>query len=110
MTSIEETRTKGTGSNFSVLSPEDGYRKDDRLWFGECSECGERVTNSLLRGGVWHHTIYTEKGHFSADALDRGFANYASSREVDYCPTAKGETNPCVVWFYDEDKNKVIVS
>jgi hypothetical protein len=31
MTDIQEIREQGIGSNFSVLNPEDGFRKDDTL-------------------------------------------------------------------------------
>lgn len=72
--SIRETRELGLGSNFTVKNPEDGYRKDNRLWFGECERCGERVTNSSLTG-VWEHTVYTLKT-----------ANSTTSHNIDYCP------------------------
>lgn len=61
-------------NGFTALNCEDGFRKDNRLWFGECSVCGERITNSHL-DGIWKHTIILEKGH-----------NYTKSRDVDYCP------------------------
>ena len=56
-----EIRENGIGSNFRVINPADGFRKDNRLWFGTCSVCGERVVNSSFRG-VWEHTITTQKG------------------------------------------------
>ena len=61
-------------NGFTALNCEDGFRKDNRLWFGECSECGERITNSALKG-VWEHTLILEQGH-----------NYTKSKNIDYCP------------------------
>ena len=60
-------------NGFVALNCEDGYRKDNRLWFGECSECGERITNSFL-DGVWKHTQKLEDGW---------------SRQIDFCPKTK---------------------
>jgi hypothetical protein len=71
---IQETREYGIGNGFNVLNPEDGYRKDNRLWFGECSKCGERVTNSSLKG-IWEHTLYLVKEK-----------NHSVSKSIDYCP------------------------
>lgn len=62
-------------NGFVVLNPRDGYRKDNRLWFGECSECGESVTNSALKG-IWVHTIILERDGLST-----------KSKDVDYCPS-----------------------
>ena len=76
MTSLKEIRVNGIGSNFKVLNPEDGYRKDNRLWFGECAECGDRVTNSSLKG-VWEHTVYLVNE-----------PNHKVSKSIDYCPKA----------------------
>ena len=70
---IQETRTQGIGNGFKVLNPADGYRQDNRLWFGECSVCGERITNSAL-DGVWKHTQQLENGW---------------SKQIDYCPKTK---------------------
>ena len=71
---FKQIRVEGIGNGFTVLNPEDGYRKDNRLWFGMCSECGEIVTNSSLKG-VWEHTIYL---------VDE--PNHKVSKSVDYCP------------------------
>lgn len=76
MTSLKEIRVNGIGSNFKVLNPEDGYRKDNRLWFGECAECGDSVTNSSLKG-VWEHTVYLVNE-----------PNHKVSKSIDYCPKA----------------------
>jgi hypothetical protein len=104
---VMEIRENGIGSNFKVLNPEDGYRKDNRLWFGTCDECGERISNSSFKG-VWQHTVYTQKGYYSMEGYERGIYNQASSFSVDYCPTAKGETNPCDTWVL-VDGEKVAV-
>jgi len=78
---INEIREQGIGSNFKVINQADGYQKNNRLWFGECVECGERVTNSNLKG-VWVHTIILERDGLST-----------RSRDVDYCPTAQIQGN-----------------
>lgn len=93
-------------NGFTALNCEDGFRKDNRLWFGECSECGERIHNSHL-DGVWKHTIYLEKGFYSKENFDKGFPyNFASSRDVDYCPKVVGEENQTITW-YQVDGEKV---
>lgn len=78
---FKQIRVEGIGSNFKVLNPEDGYRKDNRLWFGECAECGERVTNSSLNG-IWKHEIVLEVKYHES-----GTIAYKSSKQVDYCPS-----------------------
>lgn len=78
-------------NGFTVLNPEDGYRKDNRLWFGECSECGERITNSAL-DGVWKHTIYFERGWYNPEWFEmRIMPNYSKSKDVDYCPKVENK-------------------
>lgn len=72
---IQEIREQGIGNGFSVLNPADGYQQNNRLWFGECSVCGERVTNSNLNG-VWQHTFYFVNE-----------PNYKHSKQIDYCPS-----------------------
>ena len=72
---FQSIRENGIGSNFTVLNPEDGIRKDNRLWFGTCSECGDSVTNSSLNG-VWEHTVYSVNT-----------PNHKVSKSVDYCPS-----------------------
>ena len=74
--SVMEIRENGIGNGFSVINPADGYQKNNRLWFGECSVCGERITNSALKG-YWEHTIYL---------VDE--PNHKVSRNIDYCPKA----------------------
>jgi hypothetical protein len=66
---LTEIREQGIGSNFTVLHPSDGYRKDDRLWFGTCDTCGQRVVNSVF-DKTWNHTILLGRN---------------TSRQVDYC-------------------------
>ena len=73
---FQTTTTKG----FTVLEPRDGYRKDNTLWFGVCSECGDRVTNSALKG-EWEHTLILEQKTF-----EDGRVFYTKSRQIDYCP------------------------
>jgi len=76
---IVEIRKNGIGSNFSVVNPHDGYRKDNRLWFGECSECGEMVSSSSMsaKSVGWTHTL-TKK------ISETGF----QMTSIDYCPKA----------------------
>ncbi len=78
---FQTIRSEGIGNGFTVINPEDGYRKDNRLWFGECSVCGDRVTNSSLKG-LWEHEIVLEEKRNPS-----GFVSYRSSRNVDYCPS-----------------------
>lgn len=78
---FQTIRSEGIGNGFTVINPADGYRKDNRLWFGECSECGERVTNSALNG-IWKHEIVLEQ-KLNAN----GGIAYQSSKQVDYCPS-----------------------
>jgi len=78
---IREIRQNGIGNKFSVLNPADGYRQNNQVWFGECSVCGERVTNSNLNG-VWEHKLILEQ-----KLDDNGFPTYQVSRQIDYCPS-----------------------
>lgn len=97
---------KVNANGFTVLNAEDGFRKDNRLWFGECSECGERITNSAL-DGVWKHTIYKVKGYFTKEAFEQGmFYNHAQSYQVDYCPKVEGVVVECET-YYLENGEKV---
>jgi hypothetical protein len=66
----QRIRELGLGNGFSVLNPEDGYRKDNSVWFGECSKCGQMVANGRFFGLNWVH--------------DEKLPN-KSSRHVDYC-------------------------
>jgi hypothetical protein len=72
---IMEIRENGIGSNFRVINPADGFRKDNRLWFGTCSVCNGRVINSSFKG-VWEHSVTTENG------------NMISIRRFEDCPSA----------------------
>lgn len=82
---LTQIRTEGLGNGFTVLTPEDGFRRDGTVWFGTCSECGERVSNSW-RDGVWEHTISTNQTYHKDGSLLS-----QSTRFVDYCPTERGE-------------------
>lgn len=92
MNEFERVRTEGIGTNFSVLNPADGFRKDNRLWFGKCSECGETVTNSIFDDG-WQHRIHTYLLYYSKNGVRNDYPNGSSSYQVDYCPKAAGETH-----------------
>ena len=72
---FDSVRSEGIGNGFTVLNPADGIRKDNRLWFGTCSVCGESVTNSALTGKGWEHTVYLVNE-----------PNHKVSKSVDYCP------------------------
>jgi hypothetical protein len=88
-------------NGFTAINCEDGFRKDNRLWFGECSVCGERITNSAL-DGIWTHTKYSEIGHYTKEYFDKGLdglANFTSSKSIDYCPKVVGETNETIRWY-----------
>ncbi len=74
---FNQIREEGIGNGFSVINPHDGFRKDNRLWFGNCSECGELVTNSALTGKGWEHNLIT--GYIGSTGT--------SSKNVDYCPS-----------------------
>ena len=70
---VMNIRINGIGNGFKVIDPADGYRKDNRLWFGDCSLCGDRVSNSFLSNrGVWTHSIHNR---------ETGEVKY-----FDYCP------------------------
>jgi hypothetical protein len=66
----QRIRELGIGKGFSVINPEDGYRKDNSVWFGKCSKCGEIVSNGRFFGLEW---VHTEK------------LSESSSRHVEYC-------------------------
>jgi hypothetical protein len=74
--------TEGIGKGFMVLDPEDGFRKDNSLWFGTCDQCGERVHNSR-HTGIWEHTIILETTYHAngTSILSQ------KSKTVDYCPS-----------------------
>jgi hypothetical protein len=81
MNKEQDFRVNANG--FVVLDAHDGYRQDNRLWFGKCSECGEMVTNSAL-DGIWQHELITN-AEYHADG--RLFTK--TSRQIDYCPKTK---------------------
>jgi hypothetical protein len=73
-----EIRKNGLGSNFSVINPHDGYRKDNRLWFGECATCGESVSSSSMSAKYngWTHQLVLGTIGSTGKII----------RSVDYCP------------------------
>ena len=78
--SQEDIRERGLGLNFDVMNPEDGYRKDNALWFGKCSVCGEIVSNSR-HSKLWEHDLtISVQYHTNGQILSR------QSKNVDYCP------------------------
>ena len=88
---VTRVRADGLGNGFVVIDPADGFRRDGSVWFGTCSVCNERVTNSW-RDGVWKHTIYTKKV-----IQPNGFVSSSTSYESDYCPTERGIVTPCEI-------------
>lgn len=88
---VARIRRDGLGNGFVVLEPADGFRRDGSLWFGVCSVCSERVSNSW-RTGVWEHTIYSRKV-----IEPNGFVSSSSSQKADYCPTERGISIPCEI-------------
>ena len=81
---VQRVRESGRGKNFGVIDAADGFRRDNRLWFGTCDTCGERVTNSRLKG-VWEHTVILETHYYQS-----GKVAGHKSKHVDYCPEAGG--------------------
>ena len=78
---FEYNRINGIGSNFKVINHKDGFRNDGRLWFGECVECGETVTNSTLMG-YWEHTVTTViSRHANGNPL------HSQTQGFPYCPS-----------------------
>lgn len=71
---------KVNANGFTVLNARDGFRKDNSLWFGECSVCGETVSNSRL-SGVWEHQVILEEKLF-----EDGRVFMRKTRQIDYCP------------------------
>lgn len=77
---FQQVREQGIGNGFTVINPADGYQKNNRVWFGTCSVCGEMVTNSALTGNGWEHSV---KG---AKLTPDGEIIYTYSKSVNYCP------------------------
>jgi hypothetical protein len=75
-TDFQTTTDKG----FNVLEARDGYRNDNSLWFGICSVCGDRVTNSALKGEWEHELILNIEYHTDGTIFTK------TSRQIDYCP------------------------
>ena len=83
---LVEIRKNGIGSNFTVINPKDGYRQDDRLWFGECATCGESVSSSSMsaKNVGWTHSITKVISYHNDGITPCGM----SITSVDYCPKA----------------------
>ncbi len=79
----QEAREKGIGYNFKVANQADGYRKDNTLWFGTCTSCGERVTNSIRDGKWMHEEIIEAEYHPDGQLFTK------KTRQLDYCPTSE---------------------
>ena len=90
--SIDTIREQGLGQGFRVINQADGHRGGNRLWFGTCETCGERVTNSII-SGLWEHTITLREEYWVFNGVRNTFPNSGSSRKVDYCPTSRGEVH-----------------
>jgi hypothetical protein len=80
---IQEIREQGIGSNFKVANQADGFRKDNTVWFGTCTSCGERISNSFHSGKWMHEEVLDIKYHTNGQILSK------SSRQLDYCPTSE---------------------
>jgi len=88
---VRRIRRDGVGNGFVVLEPADGFRRDGSLWFGVCSVCSERVSNSWT-DGVWKHTTPTKQ------VLNpNGVVSASVTQQTDYCPTERGIAIPCEV-------------
>lgn len=72
MNNFEYIRENGIGNGFTVSDPHDGFRKDNRLWFGTCETCGQSVVNNVY-DKFWAHTVSVGEN---------------ATREIDYCPKA----------------------
>jgi hypothetical protein len=88
--SIDTIREQGLGQGFRVINQADGFRGGNRLWFGNCETCGERVTNSIITG-LWQHTITEYEEYWVLSGVKSWTPNTSRSRQVDYCPTSRGE-------------------
>jgi hypothetical protein len=76
----QDIRERGIGLNFDVMAPQDGFRKDNSLWFGKCTVCMQTVSNSL-HFKLWEHDVILKTTyHANGDILSR------QSKKVDYCP------------------------
>ena len=71
---LVEIRKSGVGNGFTVINPKDGYRKDNLVWFGECSKCGESVSSSLVSAKYngWTHTKIVGQMRSAIDYCPKG--------------------------------------
>ena len=98
---FEMVRELGIGNGFKVLDPHDGFRKDNRLWFGNCEVCGESVTNSSFDDGVWQHTVYSRKVFYVKDGVANPHPNQSTSQHVDFCPKVAGVEFETIIEYKD---------
>jgi hypothetical protein len=75
---LVEIRKNGIGNGFTVINPKDGFRKDNRLWFGECATCGESVSSSSMSANNvgWVHSVVVGTIGTTGKIV----------KSVDYCP------------------------
>lgn len=74
---LVEIRTNGIGNGFTVINPKDGYRKDNAVWFGTCSVCGESVSSSSYSNELgWTHNLVVRLIGTTGKEI----------KSVDYCP------------------------
>jgi hypothetical protein len=92
------TEINTAGNGFEVLEARDGFRKDNSMWFGKCSICGDIVTNSRA-DNVWMHMVWYEKGWFFSEYFLNGTPpNVAKTEKVDYCPTLENKIVIPEIW------------
>ena len=75
---LVEIRKNGIGNGFTVINPKDGYRKDNAVWFGTCSECGESVSSSSVSAKFngWTHSVVVRLIGTTGKEI----------KSIDYCP------------------------
>lgn len=71
---LVEIRKNGIGSNFTVIDPQDGFRKDNTVWNGTCANCGERVYSSIVSAKYngWYHTEIVDRMQSAIDYCPKG--------------------------------------
>ena len=75
---LVEIRKNGVGNGFTVINPVDGYRKDNSVWFGTCSNCNEMVSSSSVssKDTGWTHSVVLGTIGTTGKVI----------KSVDYCP------------------------
>jgi hypothetical protein len=77
---LVEIRKGGIGNGFTVINPQDGYRKDNTVWFGTCSNCNEMVSSSRFSSeSGWTHSVVVRLIGTTGKEI----------KSVDYCPKGK---------------------